>query len=825
MNKYKQNKFQTILSILSVAIGLAVILAIQISTTNNIKGLEYSSKSYNCGDICISPYENSINEKQQNVLEEIKKQGLIDYTCATWVKSNAKYGNKSSTIIIRFIQSDNYPFYAKEKYGILNSKEPNIILSMNQANQLNCKKGDLISILDPQSGNEIKYNVIDIVEVDKENDLDMNLFGYGFVDYQHINNFYSNKQFPMNKIYIKYTSNNENEINEELSKVFSEEEIVTSNKLYNEMELEVRSIMKSISIIGILAALMGGIGIACTAILNVQKQQKELCVLRVFGMSGNKLNKMIVLDSCLIGVISFLIALPICVAISYIINNYLYTSTQFQFYSEYVFDILLVFVFTIVISVLFSYIPIKVTNSLSPVMIIREEEFSKKVKFKIYKPISIIAIVITIGSVLYYKSVLICLYLFVILLLAIISYLFMKLFIKFILLLGKLTPMGKMTPILVLKRLEKQTKKLLITILVLSIGLISIGLTINISGSILSGVEQTIQNQVGFNTVLVSKEENRNEINAILEDTKSIESYSQSLKSDVRIIEHNNSSFQVVTDNINNLDDKKFMKNLTIEGLDLNEQDLGLEIVEGRSLSKDDYENVAIINSYLAEIAEIHCGDTIKVKVDNVVNNYKIIGIYNKQLINTSEIKVPLKSLTQSIGWTSLTYYMNIEDDSIDETIFSLYESIDDCFIININDLSPSLYKTIRQQVTLFTAVSIISILSFVLFMTNIILIDMIERKKEFMLYGVFGAVKQRLIRMILFEAVISGTIASIISYILCNVFTNAFLNVFLDIDYVRPSVDFILLLLVGIGVSLVSILIVIPQIEISKLKNLLREY
>ena len=83
---------------------------------------------------------------------------------------------------------------------------------------------------------------------------------------------------------------------------------------------------------------------------------------------------------------------------------------------------------------------------------------------------------------------------------------------------------------------EKNLKKLCLIITTLLIGLISIGLTQNISGSILPGVEAMIDNQLGYNVLLTSSRKNEEEINKILDVNSSAKSFSQTLRMDTVIV-------------------------------------------------------------------------------------------------------------------------------------------------------------------------------------------------------------------------------------------------------------------------------------------------
>lgn len=828
--KFKCNKFKTILNIFSVAMGLAIILSIQLSTTNNINGQRENAKFLNGGDISITPYSASLNTEQSNVLNELQESDGMQYMTGTWLKTTCQANNKSANFILRFVDFEQYPYYEKQKYSNLCNNDSEIILSKNLAQQLKISENDKIEIFNPLSGMKEEYTVKKFVELDNETDMDMNLFGYGFINNNQLGKYFQKSGIPIHKVYIKTGENQIGQIDKKLQKVFSEDELKTSYQLYKENEKEVKQLMKSISIIGIIATIMGGIGIASTIVLNVKKEQKEICLLRTLGMKQKKLNFMIILESCITGLSSFVLSIPLGVLFSYKINSLLYEGMTFKFYDEYYQDIFTILFISLGISIIFSFIPAKLCNSLSPVMILRESQLSKENKIKLFRPIMFICFIVSIGATIYFDNLTTLLYIALFLILAGTVFLLLKITFNILIWICNIPILSHSIVSVTIKRLKKNTKNLCLIISTLFVGLFSIGLTQNISGSVLPGVESLINNQLGYNVLLTSSKSNEDIITDELTSMNSIINYSQTLRMNTVLLSANNQDIlkrveNNTTNESNLIESKKMIRNLTIEGL--NEANCeNLNILNGRPFEEyDSKKNVVIINESLANAVGLECKDIIQLNINNNVIDYEIIGVYEKQLVNTSEIKVPLQALASNVGWTSVTYYLKIDENNLDKSIENLYNKIDDCFIVNMKDMTPSLYKTVRKQMNLFQCISIIAVASYLLFMTNIILIDMMSRRKELMMYKIMGATKKNIVSMIAIEAIVIGAFAGILAFVMCNIFTGVFLNIFLNVEYVKESISLWTLLTVGVGLSLISMLLVVPQLSISKLNSILREY
>lgn len=818
-SKYKQNKFQTILNILSIALGLSIILAIQLSTANNIMGLHQRSKELNGGDICVTPVNNSKNQDATfKLLDDLDE---VDYTVSVWQKESVKYGHKSANIILRFVNLEKYPYYGKK---INVSKEENsnsIVLSKNLASQLGTKRGEKILLFNSRKGEEYPFYVNDVVELDGETGWDMNLFGYGFIDSKYINDFFGDGDLPVNKIYIKVKQDSFEHVLKELGKIYNPDEIKTADENFAQMEQEVRTITKSVSIIGLFAAIMGGVGIACLSILNMNRRQQELCMLRVLGMKKRQLHQMVLLDSCIIGIVAFICAVPMGIGITFIINKLFFYSYDFVFYSKYLLDFLLVLLISIGISCIFSIIPNYLYSELSPIMILRQEELSAKKRMKLTKPILIILSGITAAGTIYYDNLMMIAYMAGIFIFAFSVYVFIKTLLIIINFLLNIPVINNSIIKLIIIRMNKQSKKLCLIIVTLTIGLVSIGLTQNISGSILPGVEELIKSELGYNLLLTSPKTNEESINNMIQNTKSITGTAKTLRINGTIDSINGVSIEDYLED-DDYKNREKLNNLTFEGVETS--NINAKILKGRLFSTEDVKTI-VINNEFADALSLDCGDTIELRMGAVKSSYKIIGIFEKQLVNTSEIKMPLDSLSNDIMWSSVTYYMNVDEKDLDEVINTLYNKIGDCFIVNMLDMAPSLYKTVREQMSLFTGISIISIISFILFMTNILLIDLLGRKKEWYLYRVYGAKNKTVIFMMMVEAILIGVIASIIAYSVCSFSTKMFLKVFLDLTYTRTLVKFTMLLIIAIGISLVSMILVLPKLKFKNMNELLREY
>jgi ABC-type lipoprotein release transport system permease subunit len=189
-------------------------------------------------------------------------------------------------IIIRFVDFKKYPLYKDSEFTLdtLNS-DNDIIISSNVASRLNVIKDQQVRIFNASSGDANSYRIAKIVKSDGEPAMDMNIFGYAYMDIKYAPNFVKDYEEKADKVYIKASNLDKiNSLKESLLKIFPYCSVQTSKEVYEAFKGQIGNLKSALSVISIITFIIGGIGIANTMIISILRREKEISILRVFGL-------------------------------------------------------------------------------------------------------------------------------------------------------------------------------------------------------------------------------------------------------------------------------------------------------------------------------------------------------------------------------------------------------------------------------------------------------------------------------------------------------------------------------------------------------------
>lgn len=757
----------------------------------------------------------------------LRKNGDIDYTNSVWNSCSINLKNKSSVIVLRFVDTDKFPLYPNKKKKVnykKNLQEGNaIILSSNVALRISAKKGDKVNVFNKLTGNNESYKVSEIVEPDGETGQDMNIFGYAILNIKNTSKFTSINN-ASNKLYVRVNDKSKiNDLNKELKKNFAHGEVKTTNDVFESAKKQIESTKNALAIIGILTFIIAGIGIANTMLLSVLKRQRELSVLKVFGMKNRQLTFFMGLEAIIMSLLSSIIGIPLGITFSSIINYIIYENwIDYSIIPYMVMPIIYIIVVSILVSIVFTFIPVTICNKISAISVLREQYIKVGEKLGLVEPILLITFIVGITFSLFLKSFSGILYSFLLLICGAFLYVFLTIILKGV---SKLPTMSNKSLIFAFRNLGRQNKRISMVLVTLIIGIVSIGITINISNSILPALKEIIEKQFGYNVLISTSLKNVNNVEEVLKKEKNVNSYTQSLRTETffKTINGRNKE-SVFQKQLTNPLYKDKLKNLLIEGLKFDKQTIYNKIKKGRDLNSTDKEkNSAVIGTELADSMNIKVDDEIGLLINGKNVIFKVIGIKDKTLINTSQISTSFYMLSENTNWNSVIYYINVNNKNLKTIVKTFNQNLDGVFVLDINDLLPSLNKTISNQIMIFTFIAIFCIIASIFLMSNMTLMTFLDRMKEFILIKIMGAQNNSIRYIIILESLIVGLIGGIISTVFIEILTSIFFSLILKMKYVTKYSTVAEMIALSIVIVCISALFVIPQIKVKQLNLLLR--
>jgi putative ABC transport system permease protein len=529
------------------------------------------------------------------------------------------------------------------------------------------------------------------------------------------------------------------------------------------------------------------------------------------------------MESALFSMLSSLIGVPMGIIFSNVINYMIYDSWMNLADISFILSpAAIAVIMSIVVSILFSVIPVSICNRMNVISVLREQYVKAEDKIRVVFPVMFITFGIGILFSIYAGSLLGLLYSFLLLFLGGILYLTMSVIIRLI---SRITIVNNYLFVFASKNLRRQYKSISIVLITLVVGVMSIGIIINISNSVLPGLKSVVKNQFGYNVIVSASDKSSNDIKAILDKDKTVKGYTYSLRIDTYLKSLNGASLeQKYIDVLKKSEKANKIKELAVEGVQIEKGKDYFELTKGRYYSdQEKNKNVVILSEELSDEMNIKLDDTLEIAINGKNYKFVVIGIRKSGLINSAQIFAPLNVLKDNTSWNSVLFYVNTDGRDSDGLVRQLNSSIDSVFVQDINDLLPSLNKVINQQIVLFMYIAIFCILSAVFLMSNITLMTFRQRIKEFILIKVMGAKTKNLLKIIFWESLIIGIVGGCFAVALSEVATSFFMNMFLKTPYELKLISFVQLLLISISIVTISTGMIIPGIKIKQLNTLLR--
>lgn len=808
VREWKKNKLQTAYNIFGIAISIAITLAIQVIRISNEEYIRKNSTLVNGGDISIGSFREPISNIQISALDELKSKGYIDYTITSFVSNRISNGERSTMVVLRFISANEYSV-------IQPIQDSQILLTKDVAERLEVKQNDIVKTFSEYSGQTEEYKILEIIEkgelgtYNNNTESDMKIYGYAYLSKANLQHFADLNSNIVTRIFITNKGFDMQKTLSAISPIFLNSTITTSNDLFEQKMKEIETTTITLSIIGLITFAIAGISLAETMYVSVIKRKKEISILKSLGMNNAFLMSLMILEAVVVCLLGNIIGIPVGLLVSSFLNMIVYGSSLKSLVVMSVLPMIIkTFIFSLGLSVIFSLIPVSVCSSFKCNVILREQP-EDKVKYRRYIFISLSFI--SIAFSIYIESY------FGILITVILAFLGGVLYevSMFLLLVVSKIKSNNKKLLLVFRNIGKQKKSITIVLLTLVVGIISMGLTINLSSGMQNSLMTTVQNQLHYNTLVSAKLDDQDNVEHILSEADGISSFYKSLRTDVALKNVGEKTVSAVISEDPQNPAFSRLNDLTIEGLNLEDEEVFLNIGEGRILDQSDINrNTAVVTEDMSQILNIQVGDTILLEISDQQLPFDVVGIKGSTIVNTSDIMVSYKILQDIVNWNSVIYYVSIDNKGYDSTVKQLNSELVNAFILKMDDVLGSLSKSFNKQSSLFTYISFFSIVSSIFLIMNLSFMMFIHRRKEFAILRSLGALEKDVRSIIFNENALVGLIGGLISAGIIAFMADILLEGLLQVDYTQNPFLSAALIAFSMLITCLSARIIIPNMK-----------
>ncbi|MCL1936379.1 MAG: FtsX-like permease family protein [Defluviitaleaceae bacterium] len=710
------NKFFAFFSVLSISIGVSTVLIVQLIHMFNTQYIDDNIRTLNGGDISIV-LNQAITPDQVYHLQNLSVNDNFVYTLSLFEQTSITANGRTTLAVVRFIDTNNYPLYIESNI-VRTLNQNSVIISNNISNRLGVGVGDNVEIFSRLQGLSHTMTILGTDERSHltSNEYDMNIFGYIYVS-SDLMSLFTERYF--NRVSIALDNIHDmNVIYNAVQEIFFDAEIITLEHARESIMTEINSINLMLLSIAFITFIVSGVVLVVIMFFSIINRSKEICILKIIGMKRRAMVLSTILEVLIYTVLGNIIGVIFGISLGSAVNRLVFGVGIGALSISGVIDLIFnIFLLSISIAIVFTIIPIIVVGKINVNSILREQQISKVGLVKLGVPIFII--IICLGAVLsIYIQSLAGLGISVgVSFLGILLYFLCKLLLAII---SKIRIGKNLVVLYAFRNIGNQRKKFSLALIMMFIGMISLGTIINLRREVLPSIAGAIQTQSGYNAIIHLSASNEAELQDTIEYSYNIRNAFSSQSVQVHISEINSRMIEESTGR-------------TMEILNFLQYVPDFDIRYGNNFSISDERNTVIISHSLAEELSIAPSEYIILNVYGRYMEFEVIGIRERSILNTSDIIT-----STSIEWvqnSALVYYLDIDNLHFDTEIEKFY-SIPNLIIIDLNELLFALNTTLNQQISLFVYISILSIISFIVLMSTITMIIFSERERVWNIGG-----------------------------------------------------------------------------------------
>ena len=320
---------RTLLAIFCVAVGVLAIVSLQIVGNMVNNAFTTNARAGNGGDISIRSDINPLDTQQLSALNQLEQQGTI--TTYTAVSSHAAQtrdpNGKAEFYTIRAVDPQRFPIAGQPAFIDPGNGSLPSLLGLNQAvvtkslfDQLNAHIGSTVEVT---TNDGRTLNVTISGEIANAGLFQEPLM---LVSLDTLKSVQSSAGLPVRYTIVYanvpgHTEANQNTAKSAISHQYPLATVTTSEEALQQNKDQVQQIRYFLQIVGLLALLIGGVGIINTMQVLLRRRRTEIAMLKTVGYRRRDLYVLFGLEASLLGLMGGIIGSAAGVGISFLVKG------------------------------------------------------------------------------------------------------------------------------------------------------------------------------------------------------------------------------------------------------------------------------------------------------------------------------------------------------------------------------------------------------------------------------------------------------------------------------------------------------------------------
>jgi predicted lysophospholipase L1 biosynthesis ABC-type transport system permease subunit len=655
-----RRKQRTLFSLLAISLSVGAIIAIGIVSYSAEYTISGTVKSELGGDIMLSlrgggfqgPGQTSTTTTIDfNLVEDfltgLRDAGTIDEY--TYTLNSMAVTESDDPTGIRFVAIDSkvYPLYGEivtiepdvGDYSLLLQDNNDILITDTLSENLGLGSGSILSVIIDEE--LVDLNIVGVVSTGTGDTSDYAYMG--------INSFkelfsYDVAENPPNQIVIR-TQNDylmedtidliESELNErEKYSLRTTTYIEQSESTLSSLEI----VFTFFKLSGIVALLVGGLGIITTMYISMKERKKEIGIMKAIGIKNINVISFFLAESLLLGTLGSAAG----VALGIVLSKQLAVIASSIFRTSLIWTIdkdtlIYGFLLGLFSTMIFQLLPAYLGSRIRPIIVLKDMEgddpFYKDIGFYVITVIALLVFGAIININLNSWSLVLVIYVLIIIML--VFTIFSRYLVKVI---SYIPTFGILSVKMGLKNLERNCWTIATALLAISIGLGTVGAVLMASEGVKTSVSESLSNNLNYDMQIMGVSESSikqvEERILLTEGVSNLYRYSLSI-SDCYIQSINGRPISNYVYRLSE-DDREFIEDRFLSGVSISAQNIGNDVVNqqiaaGRLLGAEDIgrDNI-IMTSRGAAYFDIKVGDKIIFAYEDYPIEMTVVGLYTQ---------------------------------------------------------------------------------------------------------------------------------------------------------------------------------------------------
>jgi predicted lysophospholipase L1 biosynthesis ABC-type transport system permease subunit len=805
---FRRSGGRAVFATFCVAAGVAAIVALQLVSANLRASITGNAQKTNRGDVSVTAPLGGMPLKVYQRFATLERQrAFLGYTplidTMTAIRPVGADRTKVTFAMVNGIDPIKYPFYdriatttpADMPLATVLGSPRDIVVNQAVFDKLGLHIGSKVTVA--IRAHSYTYTVTGIVPATALT-ITGNPFGlsfFGMVDYRRIQPAVLSLGSAANRIYIRtrdaaQAARVKDTLQASLGNLYT---INTAADVEKQNKDAANNLDKFLTIMGLLALLIGGIGIINTMLVAARRRFKEIAILKALGMKSGEVVGTFALGTIVLGLAGGVVGVIVGIAMSLVVNQVTQSimPTTVLVWQLRPGPIISGMIVALVGTVLFGVLPVYRESQVKPIAALRDEQahayksLTSRAVILLRDGALTVALAMVMGVLAAFfvdfgsPSTNVVVGLTLGLGVLVVFGLLTEIFSWVILGVSKLPGLGNLTLRLTFRNLERQRRRMASTLLALCVGILAIGSIAIMAQNLKSEIGAAAASQNSFNVIVFYglKASDQAKLYRVVDrlpgvTTREYAGFAGHAKLfAVDYLPASTLLTAAIASGAGTDEQTASWQTTGITGRDVRAGALTTPLAYGMPLGpRDAGTNHAMVGAELAKVFGIHVGSLLEYRMDGKLLTFQVTAVAKPLTLNLG-----LSGLTVDTGYLQKvgalnpadvenysTTYLNVQSAYTGRDVDTLNRSLTGVQVLDLSVITDFFNQWIDKFALFPEILAGLSLFAGAVIIANTVAMSMMERRREIAIMKAVGARRRLVLRELLTENAVVGLLGAV---------------------------------------------------------------